>query len=326
MRSRRQGTRGAGLPRVKMECPCRCSPSLWSCRPPSHAFIGTPKSRGSGRRDLQLKHTGFGLGDSSGHGPGSGVRHRKATGTGSSLAGRLVRGRNRRGIRGLLHGHRHELQAWQPIANLPHGPGFRPNRHPWRSARFFYSERPGRFGLLGIGLVVFGVVASALEARSDAVKLTLATLLLALTTGVCTALYSAIDKLGAHLIHPMMYVGMSFGVGGLVQCFQLHLRKANFSMDGTNSVSCVGASLANTCGYVLVLYAMRIPPISHVVPTRSIAVLLGIAVGAMRESPGGGWSPPCRYLPESFAFPLLTTVFDGQALPCREWNDDPWKA
>jgi len=144
----------------------------------------------------------------------------------------------------------------------------------------FYAERPGLFGLLGIGLVIFGVVYSALEAKGGAVRLTLSSVFLALATGSCTALYSAIDKQGAHLINPMVYLGMSFGVGSAVQYFQLHLRKADFSMKGADPVAFIGASLANTYGYVLVLYAMQIAPISYVVPTRSVAVLFSIVVGA----------------------------------------------
>lgn len=145
----------------------------------------------------------------------------------------------------------------------------------------FYAERPGLFGLLGIGLVIFGVVYSALEAKGGAVRLTLSSVFLALATGACTALYSAIDKQGAHLVNPMVYLGLSFGVGSLVQYFQLHLRKVDFSMRGVNPVGFVGASLANTYGYVLVLYAMQIAPISYVVPTRSVAVLFSIFVGAV---------------------------------------------
>lgn len=145
----------------------------------------------------------------------------------------------------------------------------------------FYSEHPGLFGLAGIGLVIFGVVYSALETQGNAVKLTLSSVFLALITGFCTAMYSAIDKQGAHLINPMIYLGMSFGVGSAVQYFQLHLRKVDFSMKGTDTVGFIGASLANTYGYVLVLYAMQLAPISYVVPTRSIAVLFSIVVGAM---------------------------------------------
>jgi len=145
----------------------------------------------------------------------------------------------------------------------------------------FYAEHPGLFGLLGIGLVIFGVVYSALESSGNAVKLTMSSVFLALATGMCTAMYSAIDKQGAHLINPMIYLGLSFGVGSIAQFVQLKMRKVDFSMKGSSPVGFVGASLANTYGYVLVLYAMQLAPISYVVPTRSIAVMFSIVVGAM---------------------------------------------
>lgn len=145
----------------------------------------------------------------------------------------------------------------------------------------FYAEHPGVFGLIGIGLVIFGVVFSALESSGTSVKLTMSSVFLALATGMCTAMYSAIDKQGAHLINPMIYLGLSFGVGSIVQLIQLKMRSVDFSMKGSSPVGFIGASLANTYGYVLVLYAMQIAPISYVVPTRSIAVLFSIIVGAM---------------------------------------------
>ncbi len=145
----------------------------------------------------------------------------------------------------------------------------------------FYAEHPGVFGLIGIGLVIFGVVYSALEIRPGSVRISPSTVFLALGTGMCTALYSVIDKQGAHLINPMIYLGMSFGVGSAVQYFQLHLRKLDFAMKGTDPIGFIGASLANTYGYVLVLYAMQLSMVSYVVPLRSIAVLFSIVVGAM---------------------------------------------
>lgn len=141
-------------------------------------------------------------------------------------------------------------------------------------------ERPSLIGWSGIVGVSVGVV--WLAVAPGAGKIPRAGLLAALGTGGCTAAYSAVDKIGASTVAPVTYLVLAYGVSGLIQlplmrrAYRREALLAELQRDGWGltlaAIACLG-------GYLLVLFALRLAPVSYVVPLRSVSVLLSIVVG-----------------------------------------------
>ncbi|GHE94098.1 hypothetical protein GCM10017786_28750 [Amycolatopsis deserti] len=140
-------------------------------------------------------------------------------------------------------------------------------------------ERPGWLGLTGAFLVVAGVLVIGLGARSagDA-RARRAGVCYGLLTGVTIAAYTLWDDhaVNAVAVPPLPY----FAAGAVLQ--SLLLAPAALRAGGRIGAlwrshwrEAVLVGVLSPVAYVLVLYAMRMAPISLVAPAREVSIVLG---------------------------------------------------
>ncbi len=149
-------------------------------------------------------------------------------------------------------------------------------------AALLLGERVTWVSVLGVALVVIGIVlvAGLLREAHRAPRVGIA---YGLMTGVCIAGYTLNDgwAVKALLISPFIidYTGNMFRVVVLSpNAWQDRLRVRDEIRTYLRPALVV--SVLGPLGYILVLYAMRIAPISHVAPARELATLIGTYFGA----------------------------------------------
>jgi drug/metabolite transporter (DMT)-like permease len=140
-------------------------------------------------------------------------------------------------------------------------------------------------GILGIVLIVIGVyVCSYSGAHGLGLRQTLSSpaIYWAMSTALCTTIYSILDKVGVGALPPIPYWLLVLGatiafltpyawrragcavIWGEIKAHPLHI---------------VGAGVTITLGYLLILWAMTISQVSYVAAARQISIVLGAAVG-----------------------------------------------
>lgn len=144
-----------------------------------------------------------------------------------------------------------------------------------------YAERPSWVGIVGIALICLGGVAGSINVAGAKARVSTAGVLLAVATGLMTAVYSAFDKKGSATLQPLLYMGLSFAVGAVGHWVLLRARKVPIDLSGMPPLNLMGASVANTFGYLLILLVLRTSPMSYVVPLKSVAVVLSLIVGVV---------------------------------------------
>ncbi|MFI5281691.1 MAG: EamA family transporter [Candidatus Dormibacterales bacterium] len=144
-------------------------------------------------------------------------------------------------------------------------------------------ERLATTQLIGIGLLLVGIIAVTLPQTSGRATLP------ALLTGVAIATYTSIDRIGVRLTTPWLYcwlltaligiglvvsmrVGARFGVG-LSQ-------SAQATQPTWNQSALIGILMWG--GYLLVLWALSLGPLSVVAPVRETAVVAVAVWGVWR--------------------------------------------
>jgi uncharacterized membrane protein len=151
-------------------------------------------------------------------------------------------------------------------------------------------ERPSLAGLTGIALVVAGIGgsyagglrAATMGGHRQAVGL-------AVLTGIMTAGYSLVNKIGVRLVPVPLYGFLVFLVN--VVCLLLVLGwRGQLSLGGPGQwprVVVVGVLMM--ASYLAVLLAMALAPVSYVVAAREISIVVGAVLGVMvlgeREAP-----------------------------------------
>lgn len=144
---------------------------------------------------------------------------------------------------------------------------------------------------VGIALIFTGisVVASGQE-RGPAKSVTLRNALqtpglgYALLTGLTIAGYSVVDKRGVQHVYPLLYVILLTAGGGtgmlatLRQQYAWGMFRAELR---SHWRAIVLAGLLQTAAYGLVLFALRVSPVSYVGPFREVGVVFGVALGAL---------------------------------------------
>jgi drug/metabolite transporter (DMT)-like permease len=100
-----------------------------------------------------------------------------------------------------------------------------------------------------------------------------------------------VDKEGVQLVHPALYIVLTFAAGALAYgvllrraCHPQRFRKALRSGGG----SLIAAAAAALGSYLLILAVLRTEPVSYVVPLRSVSVLLSVGVGHRLLGEAGG--------------------------------------
>ncbi|HET6500387.1 MAG TPA: DMT family transporter [Amycolatopsis sp.] len=138
-------------------------------------------------------------------------------------------------------------------------------------------ERPGVWGLLGALLVVTGVLIIGTGPGAKDRRARRAGYGYGLLTGATIAAYTLWDdhSVNALAVPPLVY----FGAGVLLQSLMLAPRAlrggdlARLWRDHRREALIVGAF--SPVAYLLVLYAMRLAPISLVAPAREVSIVLG---------------------------------------------------
>ena len=143
-------------------------------------------------------------------------------------------------------------------------------------------ERVTPLSILGVVLVVMGIVLVAGLMRK-AHKAPRAGILYGLGTGVFIAAYTVNDGYAVKvlLISPFIvdYAGNLFRI--LVLTPSVLRDRAGIRRELRDYVQPVAiVSVLGPLGYILVLFAMQVAPISHVAPARELATLIGAYLGA----------------------------------------------
>lgn len=147
-------------------------------------------------------------------------------------------------------------------------------------------ERLGLAGSLGVALLLTGFLwlqrpwraFRAARSRPDAA------LVFALATGVTIAAYSAIDRVGTRLIDPVPYAAILWLVSsvGLVLWVAL-VAGGGIRREGPAETrrAAIGGWIT-LAGYLLILVALSVAPLSGVAPLRESATVAAAAWGAVR--------------------------------------------
>ncbi len=163
-------------------------------------------------------------------------------------------------------------------------------------ALLFLGERPTWTGLCGIASVITGLYLINLSSlrdwsrplhafRSPASRW-------ALLTGVLISGYSAVDKVGVRYFHPFVYLYLILLVCWIFLSFQWLIpdRRIALMEEPRNGrlIPIIAAAVLGAGGYLLVLGAMRLSPVSYVGPVREVSVVMGAWIGIRYLGEQGG--------------------------------------
>jgi drug/metabolite transporter (DMT)-like permease len=146
--------------------------------------------------------------------------------------------------------------------------------------------------LLGVLLVVSGIalVADLARSRTQSPR---AGILWGLTTGACIAAYTLNDGWAVRFLalSPIVvdYSGNLFRALALAPRALTNVTQLRQEMREFGRQALV-VGILGPLGYILVLWAMTMAPISHVAPTRELATLVGTYLGGRLLKEQVGWS------------------------------------
>ena len=146
-------------------------------------------------------------------------------------------------------------------------------------------ERPSALGIVGIALVVFGIFASqGMSSRvSPFAPAARRAVGLAVLTGVMTAGYSLVNKVGVSLAPPILYAALVFLVNTVLTWLVMWWRSGQawpLSRD-LRPWRLVTVGLLMMAAYMAVLTAMSLAPVSYVVAARETSIVVGALLGAL---------------------------------------------
>jgi drug/metabolite transporter (DMT)-like permease len=149
-------------------------------------------------------------------------------------------------------------------------------------AVLLFGERPGPLAVLGLLLIMAGIVLVANLHRSLR-RAALPGLLWGAVTGACIAAYTLNDGWAVKVlaVSPFLidFTGNCFRV--IVLSPQALAARVELAAEWrAYRVPVLTVATLGPLGYILVLFAMRRAPISHVAPTRELATLVGTWFGA----------------------------------------------
>jgi drug/metabolite transporter (DMT)-like permease len=151
------------------------------------------------------------------------------------------------------------------------------------AAVLFLGERPGAAGWFGIAAIVGGIFV-ATGARLN-VRRARASVGYGLATGATIAAYTLWDKhaVSALAIVPVVYEVGHFCVQTLLMA-PLVLRGARRAALAptwrTYRTELLGVAVLSPLGYILVLFALVVAPVSVVAPAREVSIVFGALLGA----------------------------------------------
>lgn len=149
------------------------------------------------------------------------------------------------------------------------------------AAIVWLGERPGPWGIAGIA----GIVAGAFLASGGSwnVRLARASVLYGAGTGATIAAYTLWDKIAVttFAISPLPYdLGRHLVQVALMAPAAIRRRAGLAEVWRTARFESLGIAVLSPLAYVLVLFALRIAPVSLVAPAREVSIVIGTILGA----------------------------------------------
>jgi drug/metabolite transporter (DMT)-like permease len=157
-------------------------------------------------------------------------------------------------------------------------------------AIIIYDERPGPVALLGTAMVVTGILIMTWTRDHRGKSELTASIVFALATGACTAVYTLWDKTGVGYATPLLYGwGIDAARTLLMAPIAAGTRERRHAIADTlreQRFAALGIGILTPAAYILVLAALDIAPVSYVAPFREISILIGALLGLrlLRES------------------------------------------
>jgi len=160
----------------------------------------------------------------------------------------------------------------------------------------FLGERPTGLGIAGIALVVFGCYVISLKKisfrtlKAPFIALKERPYQLALVTAVLISFYYIIDKVGLIYLNPLSFKYFT-QLSGLFFYLVLVLpfKKIAFLNEWSkNKKAIVTAGTIQFASYLLLLYGMRIAPVSYAATVRQISIPIGALAGTLVLKEGYG--------------------------------------
>jgi drug/metabolite transporter (DMT)-like permease len=150
-------------------------------------------------------------------------------------------------------------------------------------AVFFVHEHPSVLAGAGAILVTFGILLASGGLATRQHKNSYAGVFWGFATGCTIAGYTLVDgySVKALLISPILveYAGNLFRA--VILSRGAYLRRASLRLEYAEYWEEASAiALLTPLGYIMVLFAMRLAPVSHVAPVREMSMLIGMYFGA----------------------------------------------
>jgi drug/metabolite transporter (DMT)-like permease len=150
-------------------------------------------------------------------------------------------------------------------------------------AMLFLHERPSLLAGVGAVLITFGILLSSGGLAARRHRRSYAGVFWGVATGFIIACYTIVDgySVKALLISPILveYAGNLFRA--VILSRGAYLRRASLRLEYSQYWEEASAiALLTPLGYIMVLFAMRLAPVSHVAPIREMSMLIGMYFGA----------------------------------------------
>ena len=150
-------------------------------------------------------------------------------------------------------------------------------------AIFFLHERPTLLAGAGAILITFGILLASGGLAAQRYKHGHAGAFWGIATGCTIACYTLVDgySVKALLVSPILveYAGNLFRAVVLSRGAYLHRAAVRLEYaEYWEEASAI--ALLTPLGYIMVLFAMRLAPVSHVAPVREMSMLIGMYFGA----------------------------------------------
>ncbi len=153
-------------------------------------------------------------------------------------------------------------------------------------------ERPSLLAISGIGLLALGIfqvagVGRRREARGWAAYLAAG---YALLPALFTAAYTVWDKycMGILMVPPVFYLWFNQVVRVFILApYALRRRTQIREVWRQYRKEAIGVGIMSPAGYVLILFALTVAPVSHVAPAREISILIAAILGKRLLAEGG---------------------------------------
>ena len=106
---------------------------------------------------------------------------------------------------------------------------------------------------------------------------------LALLTGLTTAGYLLVDRVGISYVNPLLYVYLIFFVAAILIAPYMILRKSNSVTREwrANKLSIVAVAVMYVAAYLLVLFAMRSSKLGYISSVREVSVVFTAIMGTL---------------------------------------------